>query len=288
MQEQDFGLTTRDGLALAAHLWPAHGAQRGRVLLVHGMGEHHARYRHVAGALNHQGFTVMGFDHRGHGQSPGPRGDAPGLQALLGDVQLALEHLETLGGGPLFLYGHSMGGGLAVNYALRPQAKALAGVVATAPWLMLHPRQQRLLLAAGILAKIAPGLKMDNGIDAAGLSRDTQVVQAYRADALVHGKITPRMAWAMRNGGLYALAHAGDLQVPLLLMHGQDDPITLPAASERFYRAAPATLCEYAAWPHALHELHNEPAQAQVLARILAFFDAHMPGGAAQNGGQQA
>lgn len=277
MQQQDFHLASRDGLMLAAHLWPAQGNQRAKVLLVHGMGEHHARFEHVAQAFNQQGFLVMGFDHRGHGHSPGKRGDAPSLDMLLQDVQAALDHIATLGDGPLFLYGHSMGGNLAVNYALRPQAKQLAGVIATSPWLMLHPKQQRMLGLAGVLSRIAPSISMDNGIDAAGLSRDAAVVSAYREDPLVHGKITPRMAWAMRQGGLYTLSHAKDLQAPMLLMHGEKDPITLPDASKQFYQNTLQGRCEYVAWPQGMHELHNEPDRQQVIDRMLTFLNAYTP-----------
>ena len=59
-------LTTRDGLRLHLQRWPAPGVAHGTVQIVHGLGEHIARYEAVARALNAAGWHVSGHDHRGH------------------------------------------------------------------------------------------------------------------------------------------------------------------------------------------------------------------------------
>lgn len=275
MTHKDVMFTTKDAMELVAHVWPVQTTPCAKVLLVHGMGEHYARYAHVAQALNQVGFLVMGYDQRGHGRSPGKRGDTPGLDVLLDDIGQALDQLDTLGEGPTFLYGHSMGGNLVINYALKPQAQRLQGVVATSPWLMLPKKQQRLVRLAGMLAKVLPTISINNGIDPVGLSRDAQVVQAYQEDPLNHDKITPRMAAALGQGGMYALDHAQQLRVPMLLMHGEDDPITLCTASRHFYQQAPPGRCEFVPWPHNLHELHNDLDQNQAIERIITFLQTH-------------
>jgi alpha-beta hydrolase superfamily lysophospholipase len=93
------------------------------------------------------------------------------------------------------------------------------------------------------------------------------VVKAYDADPLVRGKITPRLLINVLDAGQWALAHAGELTVPLLLLHGDADPITSFGASQRFAMAANHVVA-FRAWPGGYHELHNEPEKAEVLTVI--------------------
>ena len=82
---------TRDGLDLRVHHWPLPPDVRGRgvALIVHGLGEHAGRYAHVAAHLNRQGWSVVSYDHRGHGQSPGARGVLKQDDDLLHDLASA-------------------------------------------------------------------------------------------------------------------------------------------------------------------------------------------------------
>ena len=89
--------TTSDGLQLYTRDWPASGPLRGQLLIVHGLGEHVERYAHVAAALNAAGWSVHGWDHRGHGRSEGPRGDIPDHDALLRDTAQVIDAVRRPG-----------------------------------------------------------------------------------------------------------------------------------------------------------------------------------------------
>src|SRR4051812_2138074 len=105
---------TRDRLALLTRIWPASqrapGTARGVVVIVHGLGEHAGRYDHVARRLNGQGFNVVGYDHRGHGRSPGARGGIESVDDLCADLACVIDAARKEFAGPLIVLGHSLGG----------------------------------------------------------------------------------------------------------------------------------------------------------------------------------
>ncbi|MBK9489391.1 MAG: alpha/beta hydrolase [Haliscomenobacter sp.] len=82
-------LNTTDNINLRCLVWD-HVEPRAVIAIVHGIGEHCGRYNHVAEYFNQQGYAVMAYDHRGHGESGGPRGHAPNLESLLDDLALFL------------------------------------------------------------------------------------------------------------------------------------------------------------------------------------------------------
>ncbi|MCC7466462.1 MAG: alpha/beta fold hydrolase, partial [Saprospiraceae bacterium] len=128
--------TNAQGLQLFAAHWPV-SSPRAVIALVHGQGEHIARYDQMARWYNQHEIAVLGFDQQGYGRSEGKRGHAPSLDALLDDIGLLLEKTrEQYPDLPLFLYGHSMGGGLCLNYTTRRDPD-LTGLIATGPWIRL-------------------------------------------------------------------------------------------------------------------------------------------------------
>jgi alpha-beta hydrolase superfamily lysophospholipase len=168
---------------------------------------------------------------------------------------------------PRFLYGHSMGGNEVLNFLLRRQP-SLAGAIATGPWLELAVKAPAWQVAAARLVAALPiAVALPTGMDPGGISHDPAVVAAYVADPLVKGKITPRLLVNVLDAGQWALAHAAELTVPLLLLHGDADQITSHGASQRFARSA-GPLATFRSWPDGFHELHNEPEKAQVLKVI--------------------
>lgn len=242
---------------------------RGAVLLVHGLGEHCGRYEAVAEKLTQAGYGVLAWDLPGHGKSPGGRGYISSYSALLADLA---GFLAEAGGRfpnlPAFLYGHSMGGNLVLNYGLRRRPN-LAGVIATSPWLRLTKEPPVFLkVPLGFLSKLWPGFAIPNGLDMTALCRDPQVVKACREDPLVHNRISLRLLVEMDKAAAWARENAGGFGLPLLLMHGGGDRITSPEASRQF-AAQVAKDCTFKLWPGFYHELHNEPEKDEVLAWVM-------------------
>jgi alpha-beta hydrolase superfamily lysophospholipase len=266
-----------DGLEMQAREWLPAGPKRGLVVLVHGFDDHGGRYLHVGEALAAAGFVLCSYDARGQGRSGGTWAWVDRYEQLMDDLgdflDLASERHPGL---PRFLYGHSMGGNEVLNFLLRRKPK-LEGAIATSPWLELAVRAPGWQLAAARLVAALPfAVALPTGMDPDGISHDPAVVKAYLADPCVKGKITPRLLVNVLDAGQWALAHAGGLEVPLLLMHGDSDQITSHGASQRFARDAGAGVT-FRSWPGAFHELHNEPEKAEVLAAITGWLGSRLP-----------
>jgi acylglycerol lipase len=279
MHHTEFSWRTDDGLQLYAQAWqPAEGT-RAVVALVHGLGEHSGRYAHVASALAAAGYALVAFDLRGHGCSEGQRGHAPSWETLLDDVGILLrESASRFPERPVFLYGHSFGGNLVLSYILRRKSQ-LAGAIVTDPVLRtaFQPPAWKIKLGE-TLYSLWPTFALGNELDPKGLSHDPNVVSAYVNDPLVHNRVSARMAMDMLRAGEWAIAHAGELTVPLLLMHGASDPVCSPQASQEFAQSAAQGACTLKLWDNLYHEIHNEPEQGLVFQSMIDWLNGHLPG----------
>lgn len=269
-------MTARDGTNLVVMDWPLEkGPVRGVVLIVHGLGEHAWRYDHVAKRLNSWGFAVRAYDQYGHGESMGPRGALPSSERLLQDLGEVVDesrarmHART----PLILLGHSLGGLVAARFvalALRP----LQGLVLSSP--AFDPGLsgfQKLLLA--LLPRIAPNLRVGNGLDPRYLSHDPDVVARYRSDRLVHDRISARLAVFIAENGPATIACAPAWKVPTLLMYAGADKLVNPAGSRAFADAAPNDLVTARCFESLYHELFNElqPDRERVFDQLQLWLD---------------
>ena len=265
-----------DGDNVAIQDWPLEQGQtlRGVVLLVHGLGEHAGRYDHVARQLNAWGFAVRGYDQYGHGESGGPRGGLPTETRLLDDLADVVDSTRARMDPvtPLILLGHSLGGlvaGRFVSLGIRPVQALVMSSPALDPGLNAF---QKLLLA--LLPKIAPNLRVGNGVDASLISHDPAVVSAYRADRLVHDRISGRLARFIADGGPATVALAPTWTVPTLLMYAGADKLVNPAGSRAFAAAAPKQVVKARCFETLYHEIFNETKSEPVFAELKNWLDA--------------
>lgn len=269
-------LVGQRGIRLYAQRWIPESEPVGSVVISHGYAEHSDRYRGLAEALTAAGWAAFALDHRGHGRSQGRRAVTDHLAWLVADVDIVVERARaaTPRRRPVLL-GHSMGGGIAAAYALQHQAK-LAALVLSGPALGMAatvPAVQR--VAMKLLSALAPGLGTV-ALEASGVSRDPDVVSAYQADPMVfHGKVPARTAREMLRASDLVAARAGDLRLPLLVMHGGADVIVPVAGSEALERDAASGDKTLTVYEGLYHEIFNEPEREKVLADLIAWLNAH-------------
>lgn len=271
-------LRAPDGETLVLNEWPLSCglAERAVVVLVHGIGEHAGRYRHVAERLNDWGFAVRAADHYGHGASSGPRGGLPSVMRLVDDLALVVDDTRRAHPGvPLVLLGHSLGGLVAASFVARAVRKVDA-LVLSSPG--LDPGLgafQKLMIA--LLSRVAPDLRVGNGLDDAYLSHDPAVVRAYRDDPLCHDRIGARLARFLADEGAVVQAAAPQWQVPTLLIYAGDDRLVKPAASHAFAAAAPASVLSATCFPALYHEIFNERDTTPVFGTLRRWLDERFP-----------
>lgn len=266
-------VTARDGTALLVRHWPASGsAAWARMLIVHGLAEHSGRWEHVGGHFATGGLDVTAFDLRGFGASEGRRAFVDRWSQLHDDIEERIAALRDAGPEPLALYGHSLGGLIALGYVLDGRSLPDA-LVLSAPGLdSTIPGWKRLM--ARVLGRVTPRMRVANGLDARHLSHDQAVIDAYGPDPLnVHSST---MAF-----GLHAFAEQqrvaaalDRLSLPTLVIHGGDDHIVPTSASERLDGRPGVTRRVY---PDIRHELHNEPEGPQILDDVVAWLRDHLP-----------
>lgn len=246
---------------------------RAVVVLAHGMGEHSNRYTHVAQKLTDNGYAVVALDHFGHGKTGGKRGHNPSFDAVLESIsktiEKATEHFPKL---PVFLYGHSMGGNVVVNYVLQKKHN-VQGAIATSPFLKLAFKPPAAKLFVGkLLQNILPSLTLGNELDVNALSRDQKEVEKYMNDELVHAKISPNYSIKFLETGNWAIANAEKLSIPMLFLHGTEDKITDYKGSEAFVNGT--NKAKLKLYQGAYHELHNDLCKEEMLEDVVVWLNS--------------
>jgi alpha-beta hydrolase superfamily lysophospholipase len=275
MERRESTFIGAGAMQLYSQAWLPPTPPRAVVALVHGFGEHCGRYTYLAEALTAAGYALSGFDHRGHGHSPGLRGHVEHFQEFLDDVAAFLPAAQALApGAPLFLMGHSMGGLIALDYAIR-QPQGLAGVIGSAPLLAPPNVAPWMNYVARLLSRIRPAFSLDTGLKPETISRDPAEVKRYGEDPYVHGRASARFGTELTAAQQWTQAHAAELALPLLLYHGDADPLVPIAGSRTFFANVKAADKQWIEWPGGYHESHNDLHRAEVFAAIVAWLDQH-------------
>lgn len=206
-------------------------------------------------------------------------GDKPGVigsrDALISDIAKVIEEAnKTNPTAPVFLYGHSMGALEVLYYALKDKPK-VAGVIATSPPLSTTAMTKTQITLTKLLGGILPNLTIPNGLATDALSRDHAVVEAYKADPLVHDKVSVALGKFLYEGVLYVLEHAPEWTLPLYMAHGAKDQICPISGTQEFFAKLSGDVT-LKVWDGLFHETHNEPEKEQVIATLLDWVEARL------------
>jgi alpha-beta hydrolase superfamily lysophospholipase len=277
------GTLTGAGAGAVGIFWqswaPEERPARGVVVIVHGFGEHSGRYEHVAQRLVAEGYAAYALDHRGHGRSEGPRAVIDRLADAVSDIdRLTVLAGDAHPGLPVFMLGHSMGGLLAVQYALEHQDR-LTGLLLSGALAALDAAPAPSRLIARVLSAVAPRAGLI-ALDASLVSRDPQVVAAYRADPMVHhGKLPARTVAELIAAGRRFPELVAEIRVPTLIMYGSEDRLCPPSGSVMLGERIGAADITVIPYEGLYHEILNEPEQETVLHDMCGWLDAHVGAG---------
>lgn len=276
MQHSENTFTGHDGLALFYQSWQPDTETKAVLIIVHGLGEHGGRYMNLVQPLVADGYAVYAFDNRGHGRSPGKQGYVNSFDEYRQDVAVFQKLVQgEEGERPLFIMGHSLGGLIAL-YTILHDSSGYTAAVISAPALDTGGVSAVLMTASKILSRLKPDLSVATGLDATAISRDPEAVKAYQTDPLVHGAGTPRLAVESQAAMTWCQENAGNLQIPILMIHGTNDRITSPTASRAFFDKLTVKDKTYISYDGGYHESLNDIHHVQVAADIQNWLDAHL------------
>jgi acylglycerol lipase len=291
--------TARDGLRLYEQWWLPEEDARAVVVVVHGINEHGGRYARLADDLNRRGYAVCAMDLRGHGRSDGQRAWIGAFDEYLDDLDVLLGRVAARQPGkPVFLFGHSMGGAVVALSCIRREVGQVADLSATSEdpvprtgWQPVLPIRGLVLSAPAVLVAggvfpvlrrlasfasvVWPTLRLTR-MGCRFISRDPAVVEAFRNDPLVfHGRFPVRTGAEILRAAKRIQVHAGELRLPLLVLHGTRDFVTDPRGSRLLCARAGAADRTLHLYEGLYHEILSEPEREKVLADLLAWLDAH-------------
>jgi acylglycerol lipase len=260
-----------DGTRLHWQAWDPSGPARGAVVIVHGAAEHGGRYAYLSERLAAETYAVYALDHRGHGRSDGPRAMIGRLDRLVDDLGLFMARVgEERGGGRPFLVGHSLGGAVALTYAIR-NGNDIAGLAVSGPAVATEAVPAALKAVTSILSAVAPRLPVFK-IEDDAISRDLDVVRAYQRDPLNYpGKLPARTLGEIMRSMDAMPRRVSALRTPLLLLHGSEDRLCPPEGSRMVYELAGSTDKTLKIYDGLYHEIFNEPERAEVVGDLVAW-----------------
>lgn len=268
-------LTNRQNLQLTTYHWPVE-KPRAAILLVHGYAEHLGRYEWLVAALNNAGFAIGGVDVRTHGQSEGtPRAYTKDFIEYIEDIELVWAEIQkTYSDLPKFVIGHSMGGNLALRFALR-HPDELAGVVTSGAG-----------LSAGLPTPIYPFLKflasiapraVTPPIPASNLTRRPDYNAQFATDPYTYkGWLRFAFAWALLESGAYVYDHAGEFKLPMLLLHGEADKVVPKSASQDLFAKLKTDDKTLKLLPDLYHEIFSEPERDKIFEIVIGWLNNHL------------
>ena len=256
-----------DGAKIAYRAWPRAGAGI-TFAVVHGLGEHAGRYERFAKGMAKHGMGTFAVDLRGHGKSPGQRGHVDSWSQWTDDAFAFVRHVESVAGGEVVPLGHSFGGAAMLSTVLAGKLPRSKRFIVSSAALKVKVEVPAWKIKLGTAtSKLIPRLALDNEVDPKLLSRLPEVVEAYRADPLVHTKISSRLYTEWLAATRHILDHAAEIKIPFLILAGTDDGLIDAAGSQELHDMAPS-MSELRLLEGRYHEPFNDRDNEEVFTLI--------------------
>ena len=271
-----------EGPGLIHRQWSPENPPRAVVAIIHGVCEYGGRYgKVVAPALTERGFAVQTVDLRGHGESEGERGHVESFDDYLDDLDhlfgSALEQAQREAI-PLFLYGHSMGALILMDWLSQRDASPAAGAIISAPPLI--PGLPGAPWLTGLTQAMSfwwPTLSMDLPLGSDELTRDPQLKSVWTRDPHMNSRVTVRWGAELLAAIDRVNAHAPQaITLPVLLVHGTDDDICRVEGTERLFDSIAAADRTLRLWPGSRHEVHHDMDREQMLGELAQWIEARL------------
>jgi alpha-beta hydrolase superfamily lysophospholipase len=247
----------------------------GLLALVHGLGGHSKLFDNGVRCLLPQGYGIYALDLRGHGRSPGQRGHIQHWSELREDLQTFLEFIHAQESAEhCFLWGHSLGGTIALDYALH-YPEHLQGLILSAPALGQVGVPSWKMILGQALSRIWPRFNLKVGLELTASSRDAVALARIATDPLRHEYGTARLAAEFFRTVRWINRNSDRLRVPLLLLQGGADRITPPQSSRAFFEQVQLQDKTYRGYPDSYHDLYADLNYMEVIFDLVSWLHQH-------------
>ena len=264
-------IVASDGLSLF-YQWQRAESAKAVILIVHGVGEHIGRYRWLENWFCEQGFICYGYDHRGHGLSEGSRVHVENFSQYAEDLQRVLEEVRKKEPGlPIFLFSHSMGTVVALMHAISHH-DAVQGIILSSCAIRLGAGMPAWAIKfVHLIASKIPRFRVPTFIKETDLSHDSDIINEYRHDKLVHHSITLNWLVSFQEAQAEIVTNSKGIGVPLLFLHSKSDRVTSVRGARQLYESIGSSDKTFFEFDAMGHELHNEviPKREEFLQKIV-------------------
>ena len=247
----------------------------GIILVIHGLGEHMGRYDSFATFFNQRNISVIGFDLPGFGQSPGKRGHGISIELMLSCLKAMVDYVASnYPTAPLHVFGQSMGGNIALNYQIQTADDRIQSYIIGSPWIKTAFEVSPLLIkVASVASKILPQITKSNDLIVEEISDLSSIVEAYKSDPLVNGRISLGFGYSMYLAANQLDAYTGPFNKPTYIAHAKNDKLTSFEATANFVKRNPAAIT-FKSYPDLKHELHNSSRSTDVLEAYYTWMNS--------------
>jgi alpha-beta hydrolase superfamily lysophospholipase len=244
------------------------------IMLIHGLGEHCQRYDSFAEHLNQAGYAVYSMDLPNHGKSEGLKGHVDSFDVFTNAASGLYQRIKSQNtNAPVYLLGHSMGGLISARYLIDHQDD-FAGAILSGPAIespQTPPAWQVALMK--FISLFAPRLGMLE-LDGSLVSRDPAVVKAYMDDPLINSnKMSAKLLVEFFKTMAEVNIGAGEISLPILIMHGEADKLTAPSGSKWLHENVSSNDKSLNIYPELFHEIFNEPEGPSIFAEVVNWLD---------------
>jgi alpha-beta hydrolase superfamily lysophospholipase len=264
--------TTHDGTALFYRHWPSANAHKA-IVIFHRGHEHSGRLQHIVDELQLADTAMFAWDARGHGRSPGARGDSPGFAASVKDVDYFVRHLaktHAIATENIAVIGQSVGAVLVSAWAhdYAPQVRCL---ILTAPAFKVKLYVPLARPGLNLLYKLRGNFFVTSYIKAKFLTHDAGRIRSYDTDPLITRSISVRILLGLYDAADRVVSDAQAITLPTQVLISGDDWVVQQGPQRQFYTNLGSSTKELVELPGFLHDTLGEKDRHLALDKIRAF-----------------
>ena len=255
--------------------WPSNNDPIYNIIIIHGLGEHSGRYKEFASFFIKKNIGVFSFDLIGHGKSDGLKGHISNIKDFTDSIEEVLIQVrKRFINTPIIIFGHSLGGCLALNYLIERKSKEISLAIISSAWIETEIQIPKyLLIMQRVMHILFPKIRLSNRLDTKDLSKDIKIVDKYKNDSLVHDRISLNLLSEINKTIEKIKNKDYNIEIPVLIIHGKKDKIISYKGSELINKKIKDSKLKL--YDNVYHEPHNDNEKKEILEYYYDFIKNH-------------